>query len=709
MRIAVLIFLGIAALAVLACTGSVPESLPTSTPESNPTVTPNIAATIEASILATREAEASIEVTVTARLEATRAAEPTPTPLPTPTHTLAPTATPTPRPAPTAIPTPVPRPTAIPSDTEWRASGNWYRDTEYEQIITEVLKETVPYEVDDVRVATLDATPSSEGADLFFSLACLESTQVAYLASYSFEIPQYVSQYGFGIWDVANDTYLENHEHFYYSPTITDDGSSIYIFNAAELRQIINTMVYAAEGLEPDQYLIAGMWESENHPNPTLWSEFNAAGIDDALLYLGCFPDVPRTSRTHQAVSADLREYAARHAGGPGAIYVGDLAQLVGPAPTWEQGDFDGNVPLESLERHIWLYESPLYAELIEKARFTDPTPLEYNGESIPIQHACINRALLPCVLLESYFAPNLLERTNGKVEFVISSFPELGIAGPDTLSLVTDGTLDSATIYGGYVAGVIPAIEIQNLWGLYSTPEQEFAANQAIIKDIEDLVLAETSGVIMNHNWYAGNDQFFFCRERIDTLDGFEDKKTRSHSASLSDWINGMGADAQFLAFAEVYTAIERGILDCGVTGADAGYGQRWYEVTDYIIGPLLSFPSTNNMINAEKWASIPNDLQKIIIEEAAKSELEAMRLAAIQNEMGLIKNQDSGLEFLPFSAEIYQHSLTATIEHVIPSWLRRVGYPREGRDIVNVFNSKVGPIVGLRIEPNGRVTKTQ
>lgn len=414
------------------------------------------------------------------------------------------------------------------------------------------------------------------------------------------------------------------------------------------------------------------------------------------------------------AMPAALMAYAAEHANGPGAIYVGDLAQLVGPAPTEEQGDFDGNVTLESLENHLWIYESVFYEELLEKARLTDPTPLEYDGESIIIQHACINRALLPCVLLESYFAPNLLERTNGRVEFITSSFPELGLAGPDTLSLVTDGTLDSATIYGGYVGGEMPPIEIQNLWGIYSSREQEFEATQAIIKDIEALVLAETGGVIMNHNWYAGNDQFFFCREKIDTLDGFAGKKTRSHSAALSDWINGMGATAQFLAFAEVYTAIERGILDCGVTGADAGYGQRWYEVTDYIIGPLLSFPSNNNVINADKWASIPENLQQIIIEEAAKSELEALRIAAIQNEMGLLKNttergagQDA-MEFVPFSDDMNFRSLnTAVMEHVVPAWVNRVG--DTGHTIIaDSFNGKVGPIVGLRIEADGTVVKT-
>ena len=346
------------------------------------------------------------------------------------------------------------------------------------------------------------------------------------------------------------------------------------------------------------------------------------------------------TATTTSDAGADLLAFANQMEGGPGAIYVGDITQLVGPAKTIEQGDFDGNVTLESLERHLWIYESAFYEQLLEKAKLTDPTPMTYDGDTITNQHACINRALLPCVALESYFRPNLLERTDGKVEFITSSFPELGLAGPDTLSLVTDGTLDSATIYGGYVGGEMPPIEIQNLWGIYSSREQEFEATEAVIKDIEELVLSETGGVIMNHNWYAGNDQFFFCRDKIETLDGFEGKKTRSHSAALSDWINGMGATAQFLAFAEVYTAIERGILDCGVTGADAGFGQRWYEVTDYIVGPLVSFPSNNNVINARKWASIPENLQQIILEEAAKSELEALRISSIQNEMGLLKN---------------------------------------------------------------------
>ncbi len=421
----------------------------------------------------------------------------------------------------------------------------------------------------------------------------------------------------------------------------------------------------------------------------------------------------PAATATPAQVTQALLEYADRHAGGPGAIYVGDIEQLLGPAPKVDQGDFDGNVPLGALERHIWIYESPFYEELREKARLTDPTPITYDGEPITIEHVCISRTQLPCRLMESYLAPNLLERTNGKLKLVINSFPELGRAGPDTLSLVTDGTLDSATIYSGYVAGKIPHIEIQNLLGIHSSREQEFEASLAIIKDIEDLVLAETGGVIMNHSWLAGNDQFLFCRDKLETPADFRGKRIRSHSATLADWIAGMGADAQFVAFAEVYTAIERGILDCGVSGVDMAHGQRWYEVTDFMIGPLLSFPFNNNVINAEKWASIPEDLQQIILEEAARSELEALRVASIQNERGLINNttersagQDA-MEFVPFSDEMNARSLnTAVMEHVVPGWVYRVG-DTSHPIITDTFNWKLGPIVGLRIEADGRVVR--
>ena len=289
-----------------------------------------------------------------------------------------------------------------------------------------------------------------------------------------------------------------------------------------------------------------------------------------------------------------------------------------------------------------------------------------------------------------------------------VSSYPELGLAGPDTLTLVSDGTLEMANIYGGYVGGEMPPIEIQNLWGIYPDRETEFRATIAITPDLEGLVRDATGGFVLNHNWFSGNDLYFFSKEPLATLEDFQGLKTRSHSAALSDWIEGIGGDAQFLAFAEVYTALERGILEAAVAGADAGHGQRWYEVTDYLSGPLTSFPSTNNIINGEKWASIPPNLQQILIEEGAKSELEALRIASIQNEMGLAKNLDKGMTLYEFDDEVNERSLNSSvIQHVIPAWINRVG--STDHVIIGVFNEKVGPLVGLHINADGSVTKTE
>ena len=431
-----------------------------------------------------------------------------------------------------------------------------------------------------------------------------------------------------------------------------------------------------------------------------------ACGASDAPKQ-GAAPATRAPAPTATPAPITLEQYAAEHAGGPGAIYLGDLNQLAGPAPSEEQGDFDGNVPLDALEQHTWIYESDFYRSLLEKAKITNPTQMVYDGDPIVIQHACINRALLPCKLIETYLVPNLKKRTNGMLTVVVSSYPELGLAGPDTLTLVSDGTLAMANIYGGYVGGEMPPIEIQNLWGIYPDRETEFRATIAITPDLEALVANATGGFVLNHNWFSGNDLYFFSKKPLATLEDFQGLKTRSHSAALSDWIEGIGADAQFLAFAEVYTALERGILEAAVAGADGAHGQRWYEVTEFMAGPLVSFPSTNNIINGDVWAKLPPDLQQIFIEEGAISELEALRIASIQNEMGLARNLDKGLILQEFDDEVNERSLNSSvIEHVIPAWVNRVGSAEE--PIIGIFNERVGPLVDLHINPDGSVTNT-
>ncbi len=415
-----------------------------------------------------------------------------------------------------------------------------------------------------------------------------------------------------------------------------------------------------------------------------------------------------------------LTQYAAEYAGGPGAIFVGDPMQLIGPPPheslmfqlpAEDYASTSGAALLWAAEMgipgHMFIYSSDYYQELIEKAKLTNPTELTSSGESVEIQHTCIDRNLPTCVLIQTYWAPNLAKRTDGQVKLSVVSFLELGLAGPETLQQVSNGTLDMVNIFTGYVGGALPALELQSLWGSATDWETSYLSLTGVAPDIDRIILEATGGShVLNRNWFAGADQWFFSNEPLQTIESFEDLKIRSHSASMSDFIKGMGGEGVFQSAAEMYASLERGFVDAAVTGMLLAVPERLFEVADFMAGPVVGFGDTNNVINKDVWDKIPADLQQIIVEEGAKAELEGLRLAPFQNVIPLLINQQLGIQPVPFSEDIVRHIQAVVLpEHVIPGWLRRLGYPGGNEDIVAIANAKLSPYMGLRIAEDGSV----
>ncbi len=407
-------------------------------------------------------------------------------------------------------------------------------------------------------------------------------------------------------------------------------------------------------------------------------------------------------------VDPALAAAAAERANGPGAIYIGDLNQLVGPAPGEGLGDANDMVNLAGLERERYIFELQYYRDLIEKANFTNPTQMTYDGEPIKIQFACINRTVAPCELFDSFFRAQIEARTNGKVLIEITSFPELGIAGPDSLNLLGNGTLSFAEISSSYVSGAMPEAELQILFGVYENHEHYLKVQQAI-GPLVDSLFEENSdgGKVITHMWISGADQFFFCKENIEELADFQGRKVRSHGSALSDWIEGFGASAQFVAFAEVYTALERGVLDCGVTVAFASVAQRWYEVTTYMVGPLATQAVNTVMMSPQVWNSLPPDIRQIFIEEGARHELEGLRVTPAWNEVWIPRNIEAGMIYQEFSPALLEHqaNVVAT-EYVIPGFIARQDEDNQD-NMIALFNEKIGPIVGLTVLPDRTVQR--
>ena len=333
--------------------------------------------------------------------------------------------------------------------------------------------------------------------------------------------------------------------------------------------------------------------------------------------------------------------------------------------------------------------------------------PAPSGQEPITLQVVCINRTLRPCELIDSFYAPRVSERTNGEVTIEISSYPELGLAGPDTIRLVNDNTLEFAEIYSGYVGGDLPIIDVGNLWGLSPSNDAHLVLTDAIEDDMIRILREATGGEPIFRAYYP--NQYVFSREPLPDLASYEGKNIRQHSTILGDLLAGLGAAGQFVAFADVYTALERGVLDAGITGGTPGYGQRWYEVTDYLYGPIVgSVGVTYVTVNGEKWAEVSPENQAILKEVGAEFDAENRRLLKAEwDPDGINLNVEEGMEYHDFPDDVKAQMRVTALETIIPNWVDRAGGPNsEG---VQIFNEKVGPIVGVVINADGSASETE
>jgi len=304
-----------------------------------------------------------------------------------------------------------------------------------------------------------------------------------------------------------------------------------------------------------------------------------------------------------------------------------------------------------------------------------------------------INRTLDPWKLFEER-AKEVEKKTNGRVQFELTSLPELGFGGGETLRVLRTGIVDVAEVYGGYVAGELPIVEILELPGIFPDGATAKKAVQAW-KPHEAKVLDQKVNAVLL-GMARDPDQAFFSKKPLRKLDDFKGLKVRVHSVALGSLVAGLGGQPLTIAFAEAYTALERGTLDAGITGTKPGFGLQWYEVTKFLVGPISMRPHVALSINKGSWNRLPPDIQKILKEEAERI-VEAKAFTAIEawNQEGIDKSVEKGMEHLPFSAEIKAAIKDVLQKKVVPEWVKRAG----GAEAAKLFNEIIAPLVGFKV----------
>ena len=199
---------------------------------------------------------------------------------------------------------------------------------------------------------------------------------------------------------------------------------------------------------------------------------------------------------------------------------------------------------------------------------------------------------------------------------------------------------------------------------------------------------------------------QVVFCNHEIAGLEDLKGLKVRASGRMTAKLLEALGAEGVNVSFAEVPGALQKGVVDCAVTGAGSGYSAGWWEVSTHLMPlPLGGWDPVVTAINMDKWNSLSPELQTLI-ETKIKTDFEDPAWATAQNALvndiacltgnGTCPSGEArSMTLVEASDADFATARGILVSQVLPEWAERAG-----GDWAKRWNESVGAVVGVTIE---------
>lgn len=218
-----------------------------------------------------------------------------------------------------------------------------------------------------------------------------------------------------------------------------------------------------------------------------------------------------------------------------------------------------------------------------------------------------------------------------------------------DMTEQVSLGTLDMAVITSGVVGNFVPNLGALEMPFIFRDLEHVYKTLDSEIGD-ELLAQMENSGIKGLGLWENGYRNFTNNKKEIISPDDMKGLKMRTiENEVFVDTYKALGADPTPIAWPEVYTSIQQGVVD----GMDNSLGviasTKGYEVQSFLSETGIYYASAVLMMSKEKFDALPNDIQEIIIKLGKEH---AVKQRALNQEMESAQRQeliDNGVKITP------------------------------------------------------------
>jgi TRAP-type C4-dicarboxylate transport system substrate-binding protein len=144
--------------------------------------------------------------------------------------------------------------------------------------------------------------------------------------------------------------------------------------------------------------------------------------------------------------------------------------------------------------------------------------------------------------------------------------------------------------------------------------------------------------------------------KKKISSMADMKGLKFRSSGAVQGAMVKGLGGSPVGMPITEVYTSLEKGVIDGVLTAFTAMVSFRLYDVSKYSIQAGLTATPMAVAMNWKTWNSLPPDVQKILDNLSMRYAFEAATAYDEDLQKALQKGRSLGKEIYPLSASELQ-----------------------------------------------------
>jgi TRAP-type C4-dicarboxylate transport system substrate-binding protein len=302
------------------------------------------------------------------------------------------------------------------------------------------------------------------------------------------------------------------------------------------------------------------------------------------------------------------------------------------------------------------------------------------------------------------FWTEALPKASNGNLTADLSTHNQMGLGLGDVYRLLGEGVYDVAMTVADYAVADAPELEGLDVPLVALTADEARAMVDAARPMVDEIYANRFNSKVLAIAPYP--PQVVFCNADIQGLDDLKGKKIRASGRMTAKFLDALGAEGVNVGFSEVPGALQKGVVDCAVTGAGSGYSAGWWEVSTHLLPiPLGGWDSVVTAMNMDKWNSL-SKADQATLTGAIKKDFENPAWASAQDALNTdiacltgngacSKGDTRGMTLVSVSDADFNRAKSILIDQVLPEWVERAGGDWGAR-----WNASVGKTVNVTIK---------